>query len=94
MQTQNSTEFPVPPSVHRFGRKDIEMLDRKITVEECCVIVGCGKSHCYGLLSAQEIDSWTIGRKRVVSEAIAYAFVAKKKAAEIAKQRADKDGSC
>ena len=65
------------------------MLDRKITVEECCVIVGCGKSHCYELLNAREIESWLVGhRKRVISENSAYAYVAKKKAAEIAKQKA------
>ena len=64
------------------------MLDRKITVEECCVIVGCGKSHCYGLLNSQEIENWRTGRKRVVSENSAIAYVARKKAAEIAKQRA------
>ncbi|MDG5750219.1 excisionase family DNA-binding protein [Qipengyuania sp. XHP0211] len=69
------------------------MLERKITVEECCVIVGCGKSHLYALLNANEIESWLVGkRKRVISENSAYEYVAQKKAAEIAKQRAGKDG--
>ena len=70
------------------------MIDRKINVEECCVIVGCGKSHLYALLNANEISSWLIGsRKRVISENSAYEYVAKRKAAEIAKQRAGKSGS-
>ena len=65
------------------------MIDRKINVEECCVIVGCGKSHLYELLNANEISSWLVGkRKRVISEKSAYEYVAQKKAAEIAKQKA------
>ena len=70
------------------------MIDRKITVEECCVIVGCGKSHLYSILNANEIESWLVGKKkRVISEASAYDYVAKKKAAEIARQRAGNRGA-
>ena len=65
------------------------MLERKITVEECCVIVGCGKSHLYKILNANEIESWLVGKKkRVISEKSAYEYVAQMKAAEIAKQKA------
>ena len=53
------------------------MSDRKITVEQACAICGCGKSLMYLLLNANEILSWKIGRKRVVSEASVYEYLSR-----------------
>ena len=63
------------------------MADKTLTVEQLCVKLGCGKSLAYQILNANEIESWTVGRKRVISEDSAYAYIAKMKAAEIEKQR-------